>query len=288
MTITCFPIRSLCVAVILTVPSVRHSLAEQSGAALTEVESLGLVVSETPFNGLLVAGVAPASPAQRSGMAPGDFLLKVNDAVIKSAHEFRADVANKQDGTPLKVTIWRGGRENTLELTVANEVKSPIIEERAWLGIGLEDTEGEGAVIAHVYPSSPAARAGLRIGDFVLKVEGQEVNSTDMAASAIKKLPPNVEVRLTILRGKKEQNFIVKSRGVRSAGQPFAELIPRSDLTNEDRYHLGLIPEHAMRLEMHRRLGEQHERIESLVRQLSAEVKELRQEVRQLSETSSP
>jgi S1-C subfamily serine protease len=276
------------VASLLVMLLARHALSEQDAIAThSVVETLGLVVAQTPSSGLLVEAVAPASPAFNQGISPGDFLLQIDGVAVRTAAGLRDAVSNKEGDTPIKLTIWRNGKEAILELAVANTSQQRNSEERAWLGVGLDDADGKGAVITQIYPSSPAARAGLRSGDLVVAVGGQEVASLDSAASAIRKLPPNAEVRLLVLRGEDKQEFVVKSRRVRSLGQRLAELIPRSDLTSADRDSLSLIPEHAMRLEMNRRLTEQHERIESLIRQLSLEVEELRQEVRQLSGAAS-
>lgn len=48
-------------------------------------------------------------------------------------------------------------------------------KERPWLGIWSNEGENGEVVLGGVQPDSPASRAGLRKGDVILKVEGQEV-----------------------------------------------------------------------------------------------------------------
>jgi C-terminal processing protease CtpA/Prc len=48
---------------------------------------------------------------------------------------------------------------------------------RPFLGVGVEPAKenGEGVVVKEVAPESPAAKAGLKTGDFILKVNGKDV-----------------------------------------------------------------------------------------------------------------
>jgi carboxyl-terminal processing protease len=74
-------------------------------------------------------------------------------------------------------------------------------------GIGVEvDPDGgglpklrRGLLIAHVFDSSPAARAGLRAGDLIVAVNGRSLAglAADAAASLVKG-PPSTDVRLAI------------------------------------------------------------------------------------------
>jgi type II secretory pathway component PulC len=82
-------------------------------------------------------------------------------------------------------------------------------DDQASLGVTLDSTpqrQGQGVRIASVYTNSPAARAGLKTGDRILKVGGQSVSSINELVQRIRQMDPNESAELTILAdGEKEE-----------------------------------------------------------------------------------
>ena len=64
-------------------------------------------------------------------------------------------------------------------------------------------TMSQGAVIAQVNPSSPAADAGLQQGDVVVKANGTTITTADDLSSVISKLHPGDKSRLVYYEGNK-------------------------------------------------------------------------------------
>jgi S1-C subfamily serine protease len=58
------------------------------------------------------------------------------------------------------------------------------------LNSGLNVTEDKGVLVAKVVPNSPAARAGIRAGDVIAKLNGQQVND----ANALQKIVENSQI----------------------------------------------------------------------------------------------
>ncbi|MCX7347610.1 MAG: DegQ family serine endoprotease [Alphaproteobacteria bacterium] len=83
----------------------------------------------------------------------------------------------------------------------------PVTEDLAE-GLGLE--EAKGAVISDVTEKSPALDAGLKSGDTILKVDGQEVKDARDLARKVAKVKPGTSVPVTIVRDGKEQEIAVK------------------------------------------------------------------------------
>lgn len=75
----------------------------------------------------------------------------------------------------------------------------PIPKPRAVLGVRLEDSP-QGPRIEHILPGSPAARAGLRTGDVVVRVDGQETRERDALTEAISRRQPGERVVLSVIR----------------------------------------------------------------------------------------
>ena len=70
---------------------------------------------------------------------------------------------------------------------------------------GLERTEG--ALIAEVVPGSAAQKAGLRVGDVVLKYNGKPVDASGELAAMVGQSAPGDRVRLEVVREGKKREF---------------------------------------------------------------------------------
>lgn len=68
-------------------------------------------------------------------------------------------------------------------------------------GVTTRDAPGRGALVARVRPNSPASSAGLRVGDVVVDVSGQEVRSAQDYRQVERSLVPGQIARLTVVRG---------------------------------------------------------------------------------------
>ena len=85
---------------------------------------------------------------------------------------------------------------------------TPDMAPRGFLGLELESAKDKVFVKA-VLENSPAAKAGVKAGDQITKVQGRTVENLDDVAKHANKLTADKEVKLTILRGtdKKELTF---------------------------------------------------------------------------------
>jgi S1-C subfamily serine protease len=60
-----------------------------------------------------------------------------------------------------------------------------------------------------VHPATPAAAAGLRVGDVILKMEDVALRDENHLINLITALPPGQKVTLTIWRGRKMETATV-------------------------------------------------------------------------------
>jgi len=84
--------------------------------------------------------------------------------------------------------------------------------------------EDKGVLIVAVQRGSPAAEAGLRRGDIILKVNEVEVNSAGALRDALAALKPGDEVRLRIARGEAERTLRVVLG--QADGRPYLGVVP--------------------------------------------------------------
>lgn len=70
-------------------------------------------------------------------------------------------------------------------------------------------TEPRGVAVTKVLENSPAASAGLRDGDVIVRFDGEEVKSVAKLTRMISEVAPDQKARVTILRGGREQEITV-------------------------------------------------------------------------------
>lgn len=82
-------------------------------------------------------------------------------------------------------------------------------------------TAGKGALVTSVVEDGPAAKAGIKAGDVITAVDGEEVDSPGDVARAISKKKEG-DVTLTVIRNKSQQTFRVTPReaGAGTMGRP--------------------------------------------------------------------
>jgi putative serine protease PepD len=72
---------------------------------------------------------------------------------------------------------------------------------RAYLGITTGDTGGQGVYVGRVVTGTPAAKAGLQVGDIIRSVAGRMTLSTTALSEVLADLQPGKEVSVVLLRG---------------------------------------------------------------------------------------
>lgn len=81
--------------------------------------------------------------------------------------------------------------------------------ERAALGVMLSEADQGQVHVSEVVQNSPAQQAGLRAGDQIRKIDGEQVNSYRDVVRAINRKHPNDQVQITVDRNGREQELNV-------------------------------------------------------------------------------
>jgi putative serine protease PepD len=139
---------------------------------------------------------APINPGNSGGV-----LADREGRVIGINSAIRSDGSNGNIGIGFAVPI-----------DIAAKSARAIVEgkpvQTGFLGVSSgEPTSGRGgAVIQEVTPGTPAADAGLQVGDLVIELDGQAVTGTDDLVGRIRDHQPGDKVTLKVVRDGKEQN----------------------------------------------------------------------------------
>jgi C-terminal processing protease CtpA/Prc len=181
---------------------------------------LGVIVAASPGRGMLVVGVKPESAADDAGIRVGDYILEVGGKELSSPKALQQEIASKRAGDDLMIRIWRRGHEKTLTAALQarvrkrktffrGEIDGIDIDQRPWLGVLMKSAEQGGVRISRVYLDSPAAKAGLKPGDRIVRVGKSEIELPADVAHKIKQLKPGDEIEITIERNDEEQTLTV-------------------------------------------------------------------------------
>jgi S1-C subfamily serine protease len=129
----------------------------------------------------VVEAVAPESPADDAGLREGDVVVKLGSRSYTSAAAVRDELRTRLAGDEIRLTVKRDGK--TLEIAATLEAASrPMTATgsgggRALLGVSLGGRGPDGGVkLADVTADWPAAKAGLKAGDVILKADGKDVD----------------------------------------------------------------------------------------------------------------
>jgi putative serine protease PepD len=93
--------------------------------------------------------------------------------------------------------------------SIAAQLISKGKAEHAFLGVLLRDSTSGGAAIQSVRSGTPAAKAGLRSGDVITKVDGKTINSASQLRGALNAHKPGDTIRVTYTRGGKTHSTSV-------------------------------------------------------------------------------
>ena len=169
-----------------------------------------IIAAGNPFGlgGSVSAGIISAE-GRNLGSGPFDNFIQI-DAPINPGNS-GGPVFN-MDGQVVGVTstiVSPTGASVGIGFAIPSETVSAIVAqllahgqiERGWLGVSVnEAAEGGGLLIAGLDRNSPAARAGIKLGDVLVAVNGDRVDTPNGLIKSIAAVPPGNTVRITVRR----------------------------------------------------------------------------------------
>jgi S1-C subfamily serine protease len=147
------------------------TLGEGSSSVVGKVPyQLGVQGLYTP-TGMRIVKVTPGSPADKSGLKAGDFLVRIDDQPI--VNQLALQKAVQTSGGEIQLLVRKSGGQ-----TVQLKTKLAGGGDREAFQLGISySIRPEGLRADTVLANSPAARAGLRRGDIILNINGQRIRT---------------------------------------------------------------------------------------------------------------
>ncbi len=170
----------------------------------------------------IVSGLNRPNPDSSDPRRPGGFIQ--TDAAINPGNSGGALVDARGEVIGINTfLISPSGSFSGMGFAIPSQIAKPVVDslirtgkvEHAYMGVGISDITPEnskffemksnnGAVITQVEPDSPGGKAGLKIGDVVTAVDGQEVTDASQLQIAIGAKKPGTKVELSVLRDGKQ------------------------------------------------------------------------------------
>jgi serine protease Do len=174
-----------------------------------------------PFGlgGSVSAGIISARNRQLDAELYDDFIQ--TDAAINRGNSGGPlfDMEGKVVGVNSAILSPSGGSigigfaipSNTVATIVAKLRRHGRVE-RGWIGANVEDLDDErvGARVGKITPSGPAAAAGLKIGDVVVRIDGTAVKDSRMMQKLVVEAPVGQTLRFDLSRAGRAVGAVVR------------------------------------------------------------------------------
>jgi regulator of sigma E protease len=152
-----------------------------------------------------VGWIVPDSPGQRAGFREGDLIIRINDRKVSTWEELDLIVATNPKAR-LRLDIERESEIVTKELAP---------EEEELFGRGYTGLQSEWPpIIDEIIKGDPADLGGLKKGDLILAIDGEEMGHWIQMAMTIRKNPDKLLV-FKVKRGEEILSFPIRPKVVK-------------------------------------------------------------------------
>ena len=142
-------------------------------------------------NGLMVRAVVANSPAEESGIEPGDIILEVDGQLVHRQGDIQDIVNSGEEGAEITLLLLRNGQVKERTLKPELDLESQLLKIGVWLWLDM---------VSQVEEDSPAYEAGIRPGDAIHSINGQLIYDEESMSSALHSVEEGKEIKLVLLR----------------------------------------------------------------------------------------
>ena len=153
-------------------------------------ESLGLELTK----GAIVTSPQEDSPAAVAGVEAGDIITAVDERQVKGPKELARIIAGYTPNSEINLKVWRDGKAQDISVKLGQLEETQVVSKSSpseskvrnlrRLGLKLEETS-EGVAVIDVRPGGKADEKGIRPGDVIASVNGEDVKTLDSLRSSL-------------------------------------------------------------------------------------------------------
>lgn len=175
----------------------------------------------------IVSALNRPRPFGDDARKPGQFIQ--TDAAINQGNSGGPLVNARGEVVGINTfVVSPSGAFSGMGFAIPSQIVQPTVENlirygkasHGYMGIGISDvtpenskffhmTDNSGAVVTQVESSSPAAKAGLKIGDVITELDGEKVSDAGQLQAEVGQKRPGTAIKLQILRDGKSMNIPV-------------------------------------------------------------------------------
>jgi serine protease Do len=165
------------------------------------------------LKGALIVDVTKGSPAEKAGLKKNDVVIAYRGKEIPDTTTLRNNVAETPIGTEAKITVLRNGKKEELTLKIGSlEASTKILAANVKDRLGVEVrppnslevskyglSANQGVVITWEDPKGPLKEAGFEIGDMILAINSQPIESMEDFVDLVSLLKPKEKITILAL-----------------------------------------------------------------------------------------
>ncbi len=165
------------------------------------------------LKGVLIVDTAKEGPADKAGLKKNDVVIAYRGKEISDSSTLRNDVAETPIGTEAKIMVLRNGKREEFSVKIgtleeATKLLAASVKER--LGIEARSPNSsevnkyglnpnQGVVITWEDPKGPSREAGFEIGDMILAINNQPIDSMEGFVDLVSLLKPKDKIAILAL-----------------------------------------------------------------------------------------
>ena len=215
--------------------------------------------------GVVIDEVVDNSPADEAGLEPGDVIVKLDNKNLRKVKDLTSSLGKRSPEDEVQLEIMRGNKREKITVILGSRADNkdwigaiPNVHFKgfssgAFLGVEVQELnedlaeyfdvhEDEGVLVTSVDEDGPAMEAGIRAGDVLFAINGEEITDAETISDVLSELDTGSEVELEYVRkGRKESSTVLLKEGsftFKSFNFPKTEMAPSHEyhIFDSERY----------------------------------------------------
>jgi serine protease Do len=259
--------------------------------------------------GVLVRDVVEDSPADEAGIKREDVILLFDGKELDDSDELVKVVRKTVPGDKAELSILRDGKEKSISVILGQAPKDELhvleyspehkkfktysygFSSGGRIGVKVQDLnqqlgdyfgvkDAEGALVTEADEDGPAHKAGLRGGDVIVEVDGDEIDDVEELREEISDKEEGDKVKIKVIRDRQPKVFTVEVEETEEWSFGHLKGLDKLKVLPGEPALPGLLWEEKKFRQHEEELGEELEELKEELEELREEMKELKERLR--------